>query len=349
MLRKRVETAAAARYYLWGNGMSIETDLRQVSSCSRGGRISLELTLSRDVFSTAQRLSGVVVLRLKKPTNLWSLSISVEGRETPAWAGLSRALRGGTLFFSREVLLTGMEQPRATSERIGWFWNAFLGRDTGRRLTVGEHIYPFSIPLPASLPPTYRGRAGAIDYTVCARLRLGIGRVLRAARSAALVSPPCAGRTQPVALSYPTADGNVHTACVSASLQLPGRTVALGGKIAGRFALANAGRTPIRRVSVFLECCEWLQRGSRKQMYRRIADQYILDPADPRVQAVEAEFELAAPRDAPPTVEGSAISVIWLLKLRIDAEPPIELKTPVTAYEPALDPESGSTTAISDT
>jgi len=321
-----------------GDAMPIQTDEGQTKSDRRGEALSLELIPSRSVFATGQRLSGVVLLRLERPVNIRHLSVSVEGRETASRRAVSGALRGSTLFFSREIRLIGAQRPRLTSERVARFWNAFLGRDTGRKLSAGEHIYPFSIPLPASLPPTYHGRAGEIEYTVYARLKPVGRRAVCTACRAALVSLPRAGRAQPVALSYPTAGGNVHTASVSADLRLPDRTVVLGGKIAGQLSVANPERTPISRVRVLLECCEWLQRGSRKEIYRRVVDQWVHEVGDPAPPHIEAGFELAAPRDAPPTVEGIAVAVIWLLKLRIECDPPIELKTPIAAYEPVCEP-----------
>ena len=295
---------------------------------------SLELHLSHSAFVAGRRLSGVVIFRLAKPANMRSLSVSIDGREAPSGAAISRALRGNGSFFRREVLLSGMEQPRLTSDRISRFWNAFLGRDTGRTLSAGEHVYPFSIALPASLPPSYRGRAGRIVYTAGAAAQFATGRTLKAAHEAPIVSVPRAGRAQPVALSYPTAGGNVHTADVSASLELPDRAVPLGTKIAGRFAVANPKRAEIKQVTVSLETCEWVRLATRKELERQTLDEWIMKPEDPTAPAIEAEFELATPGGASPTVEGTAISVIWLLKLSIRADPPIELRTPITVFTP---------------
>ena len=318
--------------------MPTRGDPKQVKSNGRNPALSLELSLSRSAFATARQMSGVVLLRLRKPINIRSLSVSLEGRETPSGVALSRAFRGGASFFAREALLSGMEQPRLTSDRVSQLWNAFLGRDTGRTLSAGEHIYPFSIPLPASLPASYRGRAGTIDYTASARVQLATGRTLRVTREVAVVSIPRTGRAQPIALSYPTAGGNVHTASISADLELPDRAVALGGKITGRLTVANPNQTEIRRVIVSLESCEWVRQAAQKELQRQMLDEWVIEPADPTSPAIEAGFELTAPLDAPPTVEGTAISVIWLLKLRIDADPPIELKTPVTVFAPAPEP-----------
>jgi len=310
----------------------------KVRSNGRNPALSLELSLSRSAFATAGHMSGVVVLCLRKPINIRSMSVSIEGRESPSGVALSRAFRAGGYFFARETLLSGMEQPRLTSERVSQFWNAFLGRDTGRTLSAGKHVYPFAIPLPASLPPSYHGRAGTIDYTACARVQLPTGRTLKIARDVAVVSIPRAGRAQPIALSYPTAGGNVHTASVSADLELPDRAVALGSRITGRLRVANPNQTEIRRVAVSLESYEWVRPAAQKELQRQTLDEWVLEPGISTSAAIEAEFGLTAPLEAPPTVEGTAISVIWLLKLRIDADPLIELKTPITVFAPVSEP-----------
>lgn len=298
---------------------------------------SVELHLSRSAFSTGGQLSGVVVFRLGRPTGIHSLAVSVSGRETPAVASLSRSFRGTSSFFQREVLLSGKEQPRLTSERVSQFWNAFLGRDTGRVLSPGEHIYPFSIPLPASLPPSYEGRAGRISYAVVARVQFPMGRTIKVSRDASVVFVPRAQRGRPVALSYPTADGTVHASEVNVSLELPCRLVELGQTIRGRFTINNPQCAPIAGISVSLEACEWVRLASQKEMERRTADSRCVALDDPSVESLGVNFELSVPRDAPPSIEGTAISVIWLLKLSIDTSPPLELKTPITVHAPLPD------------
>ncbi|MCX8053667.1 MAG: hypothetical protein N3B12_07645 [Armatimonadetes bacterium] len=298
------------------------------------GTVTLELSLSRKALAGAQRLSGVVVLRLKKPINIRSLVVSFEGRETPARTSVSKPLRGGTPFFSRDVLLTGTQRPRLRSDRISQYWNALLGRDTGRTLSEGEHIYPFSIPLPASLPATYDGKAGKIGYTASAQVRFATGRTLKTSCEVVVSSIPRAGRPLPFALSYPTANGNVHTESVSADLQLVDRAIPLGSEIAGHLVITNPKKARIRQVRASLECCEWIRQTAHREIHRRTVDEWSIKPADEHDSRIESEFRLAAPADAPPTIEGTAISVIWLLKLTIDADPPIEIKAPVITYAP---------------
>ena len=286
------------------------------------------------MFATGRHLSGVVLFRLSKPTNIHSLTVSVTGCERPATASVARPLRRRTSFFYRDLLLSGRDQPRLTSDRVSQLWNAILGRDTGRTLSEGEHTYPFSIPLPASLPPSYEGRAGKIDYRVTARVQFPAGGKLGVFAEVAVVFVPRAHRTRPVALSYPTADGTVHSAETRVSLELPRRSVEMGQSIAGRFAIENPQRVHIDAISVSLEMCEWVRLAKEKELHRDRVDLCDVSPEDPTAPAIEGEFELRVPKSAPPTIEGTAISVIWLLKLSVDTAPPLELKTPVTVYAP---------------
>jgi len=301
-----------------------------------GGAPLVELHLSRDVFATGRRLSGVVVVRLSRPTNIRSLIVSVSGVEVPTGAALVRALRRSGSFFDRDMLLSGAIQPRLASDRMSLLWNAILGRYTGRRLSPGEHTYPFSIPLPASLPPSYEGRAGRIDYRVSARLQLAIGRVIKATAPVPVVFVPRMHRGRPVALSYPTADGTVHSTEISVSLEMPQRTVALGDELEGRFIVNNPQGVEVPRVTVGLELCEWVRLSVEKEIQRERVDMYVIKPEDTKASSFEAAFKLRVPKSASPTVEGTAISVIWLLKLTLETNPPLEFKTPITVYAPTI-------------
>lgn len=298
------------------------------------GTPSLELHLSRELFATGRRLSGVVVLRLGKPINIRSLSVSVDGTELPTGGSLVRALGRNGAFFDREILLSGALQPRLTSDRVSLVWNGMLGRYTGRTLSAGEHTYPFSISLPASLPPSYEGRAGRIEYKVTARLQPAVGRATRASRVVPVVFVPRLHRGRPVALSYPTSDGAVHSTEISMGMELPERMVAMGETVNGRFTISNPHAMVIPRVTVSLDVCEWVRLAVDREIQRDRVDIAVVKPEDPEAQSIEAQFALRVPKSAPPSIEGTAISVIWLLKLALDTDPPIEFKTPITVYTP---------------
>lgn len=302
----------------------------------RGGSApALELHLSREVFAAGKRLSGVAVLRLSGPTDLRSVGIAIDGRETPKGAAIAPKFRRSSVFFHRELLLSGREQPQRTSERISQFWNAVLGRNGGTIVSAGEHIYPFSIPLPASLPSSYDGKAGRITYTVTARLLSPLGKSAKVARDTQVVYQPRTQRGRPVALSYPNSNGAVQSSDLRVNLELPGRDVVTGGSIAGRLAIANPNRAPVQEISLTLERCEWVRPSSEKGLIRQPIETMIVTPDDPSADTIALDFTLNVPDGAPATVEGAAISVIWLLKLNLDTDPPVELKMPIAVYRPA--------------
>lgn len=296
---------------------------------------ALELYLSREVLVTGRRLSGVVVLRLSQPMNMRSLMVSVEGIERPAGVSWVRALRRTEPFFDREKLLSGALKPRLASERFSLMWNAVLGRYTGRALSVGEHTYPFSISLPASLPPSYNGRAGRIEYSVTARLQPVIGQAVKVSRSVTVALVPRLHRGRPVALGYPTADGTVQSTEINVKIDLAERMVCMGDAVEGRFAISNPNHDSIPRITASLEVCEWLRLAVEKEIKRERVDVAVIIPENPSDSSIEASFRLRLPKSAPPTIEGAAISVVWLLKLTLDTDPTIEFKTPITVYSPA--------------
>lgn len=312
--------------------MAIVQDEKSVVANGRGGVPYLELQLSRSECAAGRQLSGVVVFHLSRPTGIRALTVSLSGRETPAGASLSRSLRQTASFFGREVLLSGMQQPRFTYERLSQAWNAFLGRDRGRTLSPGVHTYPFSIPLPASLPPTYQGNAGSVTYTVTVRAHFPLRRAVRISKDVRIVAVPRTHRARPVALTYPTADGSVHANEISVSVELPGRAVARGTCVAGKINVSNPKRVPIREISIALENCEWVRLASNRELQRQAIDRQMIVPDDTEAESFATQFELNVPEDAAPTVEGTTISVIWLLRMRLDTDPAVEFKTPLFVY-----------------
>lgn len=303
-------------------------------SYARNGTPALELHLCREVFYTGRRLSGVAVLRLAKPEHVRSLTVSVTGNENPTGSSLARALRRGGAFFDRELLLSGALQPRLRSDRLSLLWNSMLGRYKGRTLAAGEHTYPFTIALPASLPPSYEGRAGKIEYRVTARLQLATGRVVRHSLAIPVVFVPRLNRGRPVAVSYPTADGAVHSTEIEMNIELPDRMAAMGECVQGRLSISNPHEVAIPRITASLEVCEWVRLAVDREIQRERVDVAAIRLKDPTAAAIEAAFSLRVPKTAPPSIEGAAISVIWLLKLTLAIDPPIEFKTPIVVYTP---------------
>ena len=302
-----------------------------VNGVVANGSPLLELHLGREVFATGQRLSGVVVLRLSKSMNIRSLSVSVTGVERPAGASLVRAFTQAGAFFGREQLLSGALKPRLISDRASLLWNAMLQRNTGRALSAGEHTYPFSITLPASLPPSYEGKAGKIDYRVTARLQPPFGRPIKVWGTVPVVFVPRMHRGRPVALSSP-ANGTAQSTETSMTIELPERAIPMGGKVEGRFIIANPKGLRIPRVTAKLEVCEWVRLAVDREIERQQVDEAVIKPEDPTAESVESAFSLQLPESAPPSIDGTSISVIWLLKLSLDTDPPIEFKTPITVF-----------------
>lgn len=297
----------------------------------------LEIRLSRAGCEAGGRLSGIVIFRLKKAVGIRSLTISICGKETPAGASLKRSLRRTVSFFDREFLLSGTLGPRFTHERISQVWNALLGRDHGRMLSPGEHVYPFSIQLPTSLPPSYNGKAGRISYVLTARASFPVGRPARAQAEVLMRCPPRQHRAAPAAVTYPNSSGAVHANEVSVSLQLPKRSARLGGIVSGTFRVNNPRRALIREAVIELENCEWVRLAGEKEMSRNAAGRHVARPEVGDAEVFAGEFSLEVPSDAPPSVEGTTISVIWLLRMKLDTDPPIEFKMPLFVYSESED------------
>jgi len=239
-------------------------------------------------------------------------------------------------FFDRELLLTGKDMPRFAAERISEYWNAFLMRDTGRRLSAAEHLYPFSLQLPASLPSSYNGKAGKIEYFVSAIVRYPMGGWIEDTRVAPVVFVPRAQRSNPIALGHPNSVGSGHTSEISVSLSSICYSAQIGQTVSGRFVLANPKGAEIRGVTVSLETCEWVRLARDRQLHKEEVDSVIVRPTDARASTIESDFELAIPGDAMPTVEGTAISVIWFVKLLVETDPPVEFKAPITVHAPVV-------------
>lgn len=295
---------------------------------------SLNLYLGRNKFATGRNLSGVVVFRSNKPAKIRSLMVSVIGVEEPEEIQNCKKTASKTSFFRRDVLLSGCELPRLISDRIALYWNSFLGRNNGRVLSVGEHTYPFSIPLPASIPPSYNGSAGTIEYKVIAKVQYVLGGSQQVSKIASVVFVPRILRGRPMAISYPNTSGTVHDSEVKINLELPQHSIELGSTICGHFSILNPNSVDIPEAKISLEYCEWVKCMSEKGMQRNCADICVVKLNEPRADKIESDFTLSVPDDVPPSIEGTAISVMWMLKLNLGTNPPVEFKTSLVVYAP---------------
>jgi hypothetical protein len=310
--------------------MEIQHDIMRAV---RGGMPSLELHLGRSVCATGRQLSGVVLFRVSKQTSIRSLTVSIVGCESVSGKSLPRAIRKPISFFEREVLLTGRTMPMFRHERMSRLWNEFLCREPGRILSEGQHMYPFSLHLPASLPPSYHGSAGKIDYTVTARIEFPLGQYVDVTKEIPVVFVPRSQKNTPVALSYPTAEGSVQTGGISINVELMQKCVEIGNRLTGRFVIANPRRIPIKEITASLENCEWVRGAVNKEISRSVVESMVIEPENPASGFIEGRFELRVPDNAAPTVEGTAISVLWFLKIYLNSEHPLEFKAPITVYK----------------
>ncbi|MCE5313472.1 MAG: arrestin family protein [Armatimonadota bacterium] len=311
--------------------MDTQTDIVRAM---RGASPALELHLGRSIFATGGQLSGVVLFRMAKPTNIRSLVVSVAGCEAVVGTSFARSAHKPISFFQRDVLLSGRDRPRFRPELISRFWNEFLGRDNGRLLSAGEHMYPFSILLPASLPPTYQGISGRIDYTLTARIEFPLGYSMQVSKAIPVAYVPRSQKSRPVSMSYPSSDGALPPGSISINVELLQRCVELGQRITGRFVIANPRRVEIKEIVASLENCEWVRGDTQKETGRSVAQSMVIEPEDPVAGFIEGRFELRVPENAVPTVEGAAISVMWFLKLYLNSPHPMEFKAPITVYMP---------------
>lgn len=307
--------------------------------CMKDRGPTLELCPSRDVFTAGGQLCGVAVLRLAKETSVSSLSVSVSGRETPKGRSLSRRLGRSSCFFKQEAVFVGMARRRSRSERMAHYWNIALGRDDGRTLSAGEHIYPFCFALPASLPPSYSGRAGRITYSVSVRAESAHRRKMNRTVECAVVCMPRAVRGRPVAISYPNTPGATHDSEIRITLDLAQRAVETGKSIRGHFEIENPRGVEISQVLASLEKCEWVRSAPAKELELDRVDSATITPDSPTAPLIRADFDLVVPEDACPTVEGTAIAVLWLLRVSLGTSPPFEFKTPITVYKSGCEPD----------
>jgi hypothetical protein len=137
-----------------------------------------------------------------------------------------------------------------------------------------------------------------------------------------------------VALSYPSSDGAVQPSNISINVELLQRCVEMGQRVTGRFVIANPKRVKIKQVIASVENCEWVRGEVQKELGRSVVQSISIEPEDPAAGFIEGRFELRVPEDAVPTVEGTAISVLWFLKLYLDTSHPLEFKAPITVCVP---------------
>jgi len=288
---------------------------------------TLGLHLSDQVYCAGRQLSGVVVFSCSGHCHIRSITLCVTGREMAEGASMPRAMRAPGEFFERGALLAGIQPPRFTSERIAQMWKAFLGREPGHSICRGEHVYPFSIALPASLPPSYSGSIGRIQYKVVARAEFPLGRVITAEAGPSVAACVRSDKYGPISVCY---DGCDRRDGLGLEIELTDRSVAPGGSITGRVVVRNPSMCEIRGVAVDIEMREWFRQAPERDGRRELIAQHEFAKVDANSVETALDFELPVPESAPPTVEGSAFALTWLLRARIESDPPLKIRTPVT-------------------
>ena len=269
-------------------------------------------------------LSGIVQINCKKPTKVRSIWVQVNGTEKPI---NSKSID----LFSRQVILTGRANPRIRSDRLTLFWNSFLGREQGRKIPKGKHIYPFAILLPEAIPASYNGNIGSIEYNVTAGINYPVISGPKIGKEVKIASIPRIPRGRMVAISYPAASNMVHGSLVKVELSLEHRAVMDGDKVTGKFKIINPENTNIPSLNISLEACEWLKT-SRKVMAWQEISAYEHLPEHSAAAEFELEFSLPIPENAIPTIDASRIAIIWLLKLVLYTATPMEFRTPIVVY-----------------
>lgn len=300
------------------------------SRVSLGDKVrSLEVHLSRRMFVTGKRLSGVVVLKLDKPTAIRSLTVSVSGSELIPAVKITRAIRGFGPFFKRETLLLGRDVPRFTSERLSLLWNAFLKREEHLMLSAGEHTYPFSMPLPGSLLASCDGKAGRIVYQVCARLNFPISRALQVCIEAPVRSGSGGEVEEPFVLAHSSVFGGKHATGADVSVELPSRGCLIGRPVAGKLVVNNPRRVQMGKVNISLNVFDGVRNSSKVSSFETTAGAVEITPDNPDAERIEADFELMIPNGSPPSAEGIALLVTWALNVSVEACPPLEIQVPI--------------------
>lgn len=294
----------------------------------------LELVTTRNIYLAGGQLTGIVVLRSEKPIYCDTLKVTVEGLEVPAVSGGRRQLPRQSVFFAREKLIAGIELPHSAYEQFSLLWNTFLARVERRRISAGEHIYPFAIPIPASLPPSYSGSAGSICYQISAQIKTFLARPVVVSKTVRIAALPRRKHSGPVNLMYPSPESSAKRAPIEVNVVLESPTLPLGDTFRGHLRVLNSDKINLGRVSAILEVRECLRGPVVQEIHRQTADEWVLENSAGHPELVEADFSLKVPSKAPPSLDGTFVSVSWIMKVRIDTEPPVELTSPVAVYTP---------------
>ncbi len=313
-------------------GQSVRGGL--ASTYSKDG-FKLHLDLANSIYASGQPLFGVVRISHETPVNIRSITVEMYGLEAPTNPSMTeRMIVKPQPFFEREVLLSGKHSPTRFAEKTSLFWNEFLKRDHGHSLASGEHIYPFAIGLLASLPPSYNGKSGTIEYRVRATVTSMLGKRTVVETTVPIVAIPRHQTKTPVAINYSKAERKIEDVGMDLVVELPQQNVALGDNVHGKFRIHNPAGEHVDKVKVSLEKSEWVMQPVTKELVRDTMESVDISSSEPASTIIEGDFSLCVPRHSVPTVQGMAISVVWLLKITVDADPPMDFKAPITVYSP---------------
>ena len=237
-----------------------------------------------------------------------------------------------------EMKLEGTERAQFGRSGLSQSFLALAARHGPRTLGIGEHRLAGRFELPPTIPPTYRGGAASIEYTLAVHVSIPWWPDRR--QSFTIPVAPIAAPFAPTPQTVVTAMEGPRGTAPYVEASYDSTTLEIGGELAGAVSIANVLHTKIRGVDLELIGTELPRAGIGSYVSRRLRWR-IFDGAPPEGQPIP--FRVSLTHDLGIGVIGNVFELTWHLEVTVDVawDFDAKLRTPVT-----LVPAGSSTPSV---
>ncbi len=188
-------------------------------------------------------------------------------------------------------------------------------RETPKVLTPGERRYPYSLDLPRSAPPSYRGVRASLVYSIAVHVSIPWWPDRRVEYGLPVLALPPASPLAITPRLGASAQGP-QPGKVYAEVSVDRDVLEPGGVLVGAVSVSNTGASRVRRVLATLTTTETITAPAQAAASLDRMSVLLCHGSPPEGEAIP--FRLRVPEGVPATFVAGAFRLDWCLVVRVD-------------------------------
>lgn len=277
----------------------------------------LHLTLDQDTVNSGEVATGSLELRVERRFNLGQLTVRARGGEKV-----------------EIVVQAGQTTTRVVEEAL--VLDQFLALEPeglnlmasseGRLRVVepGRYRFRFSVPIPATAPPSFRGKIAKVRYLI--RVRASIPRRIDAISEIEVPVRSRVPRTSPPLETSAPRPRRSNASRPTLRVEMDSREVPLGGTLEGYVTVTNMQDRRLQGVRVRIREREWGKAKRQESSRSKTLAETELAPSG-ILGGLRSPFSLEVPVGATPSYVGQISSLQHAVRVRVRLPWARDLKT----------------------